>query len=102
MTGEGENKKTAYAATSLVGSVGDKTASKLTLSFSNIALDGRVAEDSEKSISVWNNGITQVEYHTTHTIFTRAILMEYFMYSSDGSGTYNFNSTMIRLLMAWS
>ena len=93
MTGEGNNQKTAYAATSLVGSVGDKTASKLTLSFSNIALDGRVAEDSEKSTSVWNNGTTQVEYHTTHTIFTRAILMEYFMYSSDGSGTYNFNST---------
>ena len=93
MTGEGNNQKTAYAATSLVGSVGDKTASKLTLSFSNIALDGRVAEDSEKSTSVWNNGTTQVEYNTTHTIFTRAILMEYFMYSSDGSGTYNFNST---------
>ncbi|WP_461821309.1 autotransporter outer membrane beta-barrel domain-containing protein [Blautia stercoris] len=93
MTGEGNNQETAYAATSLVGSVGDKTASKLTLSFSNIALDGRVAEDSEKSTSVWNNGTEQVEYHTTHTIFTRAILMEYFMYSSDGSGTYNFNST---------
>lgn len=93
MTGEGENKKTAYAATSLVGSVGDKTASKLTLSFSNIALDGRVAEDSARYTSVWNNGTKQVEYHTTHTIFTRAILMEYFMYSSDGSGTYNFNST---------
>ena len=93
MPGEGEDKETAYAATSLVGSVGDKTASKLTLSFSNIALDGRVAEDSEKSTSVWNNGTEQVEYHTTHTIFTMAILMEYFMYSSDGSGTYNFNST---------
>lgn len=93
MTGEGNNQETAYAATSLVGSVGDKTASKLTLSFSDIALDGRVAEDSEKSTSVWNNGTEQVEYHTTHTIFTRAILMEYFMYSSDGSGTYNFNST---------
>lgn len=93
MTGESNNQETAYAATSLVGSVGDKTASKLTLSFSNIALDGRVAEDSEKSTSVWNNGTEQVEYHTTHTIFTRAILMEYFMYSSDGSGTYNFNST---------
>ena len=93
MTGEGENKKTAYAATSLVGSVGDKTASKLTLSFSDIALDGRVVEDSARSTSVWNNGTKQVEYHTTHTIFTRAILMEYFMYSSDGSGTYNFNST---------
>ena len=93
MTGEGNNQKTAYAATSLVGSVGDKTASKLTLSFSDIALDGRVKEDSEKSTSVWNNGTMPVEYHTTHTIFTRAILMEYFMYSSDGSGTYNFNST---------
>lgn len=93
MTGEGGNKKTAYAATSLVGSVGDKTAPKLTLSFSDIALDGRVAEDSEKSTSVWNNGTKEVEYHTTHTIFTRAILMEYFMYSSDGAGTYNFNST---------
>ena len=93
MTGEGNNQKTAYAATSLVGSIGDKTASKLTLSFSNIALDGRIAEDSEKSTSVWNNGTIKVEYHTTHTIFTRAILMEYFMYSSDGSGTYNFNST---------
>lgn len=93
MTGEGNNQKTAYAATSLVGSIGDKTASKLTLSFSNIALDGRIAEDSEKSTSVWNNATTQVEYHTTHTIFTGAILMDYFMYSSDGSGTYNFNST---------
>lgn len=93
MTGGGNNQETAYAATSLVGSVGDKTASKLTLSFSDIALDGRVKEDSEKSTSVWNNGTMPVEYHTTHTIFTRAILMEYFMYSSDGSGTYNFNST---------
>ena len=92
MTGESNNQETAYAATSLVGSVGDKTASKLTLSFSDIALDGRVKEDSEKSTSVWNNGTMPVEYHTTHTIFTRAILMEYFMYSSDGSGTYNFNS----------
>lgn len=92
MTGEGTNKTTAYAATSLIGSVGSKTASKLTLSFSNIALDGRVSEDSA-STSVQNNGKTTVEYNTTHTIFTRATLMEYFMYSSDGSGTYNFNST---------
>ena len=92
MTGEGENKTTTYAATSLIGSVGSNTASKLTLSFSNLALDGRVKEDETKSTSVWNNGKTLVEYHTTHTIFTRAILMEYFMYSSDGFGTYNFNS----------
>lgn len=93
MTVEGTNKTTAYAATSLIGSVGSDTASKLTLSFSNIALDGRVSEDSAKSTSVQNNGENTVEYNTTHTIFTRATLMEYFMYSSDGSGTYNFNST---------
>lgn len=93
MTGEGTNKTTAYAATSLIGSVGSNQASKLTLSFSNIALDGRVSEDTAKSTSVQNNGKTTVEYNTTHTIFTRATLMEYFMYSSDGSGTYNFNST---------
>lgn len=91
--GEGTSKTTAYAATSLIGSVGSDKASKLTLSFSNIALDGRVSEDSAKSTSVQNNGKTTVEYNTTHTIFTRATLMEYFMYSSDGSGTYNFNST---------
>lgn len=93
MTVEGTNKTTAYAATSLIGSVGSNTASKLTLSFSNIALDGRVSEDSAKSTSVQNNGENTVEYNTTHTIFTRATLMEYFIYSSDGSGTYNFNST---------
>ena len=93
--GEGTNRTTAYAATSLIGSVGSSQASKLTLSFSNIALDGRVSEDTAKSTSVQNNGNrnTTVEYNTTHTIFTRATLMEYFMYSSDGSGTYNFNST---------
>lgn len=91
--GEGTSKTTMYAATSLIGSVGSDQASKLTLSFSNIALDGRVSEDSAKSTSVQNNGENTVEYNTTHTIFTRAILMEYFMYSSDGSGTYNFNST---------
>ena len=90
--GEGTSKTTMYAATSLIGSVGSYQASKLTLSFSNIALDGRVSEDSAKSTSVQNNGKTTVEYNTTHTIFTRATLMEYFMYSSDGSGTYNFNS----------
>ena len=91
--GEDLSKTTMYAATSLIGSVGSDQASKLTLSFSNIALDGRVSADTAKSTSVQNNGKTKVEYNTTHTIFTRAILMEYFMYSSDGSGTYNFNST---------
>ena len=93
-TGDGytSGSETIYAATSLIGYVGSATATKLTLSFSNIALDGRVAADSTNSTSVYNNGKVTVEYHTTHTIFTRATLVESFMYSSSGSGSYNFNS----------
>ena len=92
-TGEGSGKTTVYAASSLIGKVGSATATKLTLSFSNIALDGRLKEDTSKSTSVYNNGNVTVDYHTTHTIFTRATLLESFMYSSEGTGTYNFNST---------
>ena len=92
-TGDGSGKTTAYAASSLIGRVGSASATKLTLSFSNIALDGRLKEDTSKSTSVYNNGNKRVNYHTTHTIFTRATLLESFMYSSEGTGTYNFNST---------
>ena len=92
-TGEGAGKTTVYAGSSLIGKVGSATATKLTLSFSNIALDGRLKEDTSKAIAVQNNGKVSVEYHTTHTIFTRATLLESFMYSSEGTGTYNFNST---------
>lgn len=92
-TGDGTSKTTAYAASSLIGKVGSATATKLTLSFSNIVLDGRLKEDTSKSTSVYNNGNVSVDYHTTHTIFTRATLLESFMYSSEGTGTYNFNST---------
>ena len=92
-TGKGSGKTTVYAASSLIGKVGSATATKLTLSFSNIALDGRLKEDTSKSTSVYNNGNVTVDYHTTHTIFTKATLLESFMYSSEGTGTYNFNST---------
>ena len=92
-SGDGNEKTTAYAATSLIGNVGSNTATKLTLSFANIALDGRLNEDASKATSVLNNGNVTVEYNTTHTIFTNATLLESFMYSSEGSGTYNFNST---------
>ena len=92
-SGDGAEKTTVYAATSLIGHVGSNTATKLTLSFANIALDGRLHADTENTMSVYNNGSVSVEYHTTHTIFTRATLLESFQYSSNGSGTYNFNST---------
>lgn len=93
ISGDGTAKKTDYAATSLIGHVGSNTATKLTLSFANIALDGRLHADTGNTMSVHNNGNVSVEYHTTHTIFTRATLLESFQYSSNGSGTYNFNST---------
>lgn len=92
-TGYTSGNETTYAATSLVGEVGSETATKLTLFFSNIALDGRLNVDMAKSTSVFNNGNTEVKYHTTHTIFTKATLLDSFMYSSEGSGTYNFNTT---------
>ena len=93
ISGDGTAKKTDYAATSLIGHVGSNTATKLTLSFANIALDGRLHADTGNTMSVYNNGSVLVKYHTTHTIFTRATLLESFQYSSNGSGTYNFNST---------
>ena len=92
-SGDGAEKTTVYAATSLIGNVGSSTSTKLTLSFANIALDGRLHADTGNTTSVYNNGDVSVEYHTTHTIFTRATLLESFQYSSNGSGTYNFNST---------
>ena len=81
-----------YAATSLIGNVGNANATKLTLTFSNIALDGRT-EAATGATKVYNNGNMEVNYNTTHTIFTNATLLETFMYQSEGFGTYNFNST---------
>ena len=91
-SGSGNDGITTYAATSLVGKVGSATATKLTLSFSNIALDGRL-ENTGNTTSVLNNGKVTVNYYTTHTIFTKATLLDSFMYSSEGSGTYNFYTT---------
>ncbi|MCI6228032.1 MAG: hypothetical protein MR636_04800 [Clostridiales bacterium] len=79
----------ASAATSLIGNIGSDTATKLTLEFKNIALDGR---KSGNSTSVSNNGKHIVNYGTTKTIFTHAILLESFRYLSDSTGVYNFNS----------
>lgn len=85
--------KDNYAATSLIGNVGSSSAIKLTLTFSNIALDSRVSAGDNPY--VWNNGESEnhkVEYNTNRTIFTRATLLESFQYSADSSGVYNFNS----------
>lgn len=82
-----------YAATSLVGNVGSGTAIRLTLTFSNLALDARKQVGSSTSINNNGNESYKIEYNTTHSIFNRATLLESFRYASDSSGVYNFNST---------
>lgn len=92
-TGYTTGTETTYAATSLIGTVGDTTATKLTLTFSEIALDSRVTGTTTK---VWNNGKSdgyEVVYNTYHTIFTKATLLDSFQYSSESSGSYIFRST---------
>ena len=90
-TGAGYSADTP-AATSLIGKIGGPDATKLTLEFKNIALDGRKEADSTGSTSVNNNGTHPVSYNTTKTIFTNATLLESFQYLSDSTGVYNFNS----------
>lgn len=82
-----ENNTTMYAATSLIGTVGSSSAQKLALDFSNIALDAR---KNEGDIYVYNNGTKQVNYQTTHSVFTKATLLDSFQYASESSGIYNF------------
>ena len=80
-----------HAATSLIGKIGGPDATKLALYFSNIALDGRTRAGYE---TINNNGDSNhpISYHTTKSIFTRAILLESFQYREGSTGVYNFNS----------
>lgn len=80
-----------YAATSLIGNIGNENAQSIIISFANIALDGRT-EAASGATSVYNNGSVEVVYNTTHSIFTRAILLESLKYASDSSAVYNFNN----------
>lgn len=85
---------TLYAASSLIGKVGHSGATGLNLQFKNIALDSRSVAGTQTY--VWNNGQSEshkVEYNTYHSIFTQAILLDSFQYTSESNGTYNFNST---------
>ena len=79
------------AATSLIGKVGKKTTEEtsqyIKLKFSEIQLDGRVSNISD---STGNEKLTAA-YHTTRSIFTRATLLEEYIYTGGGSqGEYNF------------
>ena len=75
------------AGSSLIGNVGlSNTASSLTVEFSGIKLDGRTAD---VSVNTYNSELNSV-YGTNRTVFTKATLLNQFMYESGSTGTYNY------------
>ena len=76
------------AGSSLIGDVGNASAHGITLTFSGIALDGRnnSSTDLDSATTTSLNGV----YNTSKSIFSRATLLNSFMYASESSGTYNF------------
>lgn len=75
------------AASSLIGDVGlESTASGLTVEFSAIKLDGRTTDVTD---STYNTELTTA-YGTNRTIFTKATLLNKFMYEAGSSGKYDY------------
>ncbi len=71
-----------YAASSLIGHVGDASARAIYLTFSHVKLDGR---SSATSI-----GNMDSAYGTTKSIFSHALFLESLKYFGESSATYNF------------
>lgn len=76
------------AATSLIGDVGlSKTATDISVTFSDIRLDGRTAVVSDST----KNTELNTAYNTTRTLFTKATLLNKFQYNGNGgNGVYNY------------
>lgn len=76
-----------YAATSLIGHVGlDASAKSLHVEFGGIKLDGRI----DHSNSTLNNALDTI-YPTTHSIFSKSTLLDWFQYSASSDGFYDYN-----------
>lgn len=74
-----------YAASSLIGHVGSDSGAGITLTFSDMALDGGTDEQGNRTPN------------TESTIFSRALFLESFRYSgSECSGVYNFGENAER------
>ena len=72
-----------YAATSLIGNAGlSGSASNINFEFEDIKLDARSGGTPAGLDSV---------YPTKHSIFTKATLLNQFMYAVDSDATYNYN-----------
>ena len=70
-----------YAGSSLIGDVGNSTARAITLTFTGLVFDG-----SDASVSLGT-------YGTTRAIFSRATLLNSFIYAGECTGSYNFTDT---------
>lgn len=71
-----------YAASSLIGDVGNETARTIQLSFSEIVFDGR-----SSAADIGNMNST---YGTSKSVFSRATLLNSFRYADESGGSYNF------------
>lgn len=77
-----------YAASSLIGKVGasNGTSTSINLDFSKIVLDSR---KTNGNLTTTDPQLTAA-YSTTRSIFSRATLLHWFIYSTGCSGTYNY------------
>lgn len=73
------------AATSLIGNVGSSGASNIDLYFSKMKLDGRKNTNNNNQYSL------DSIYKTKSSIFTKATLLNYFMFADASSAIYNYN-----------
>lgn len=71
-----------YAASSLIGDVGDGAARAIYLTFSGLAFDSRTSH-----VSIDN---FDTAYGTNRSIFSRATILNSFLYFAESSGSYNF------------
>lgn len=73
-----------YAATSLIGNVGDPAARAIYLSFVKLVFDAR-RNSSDPNIATMDS-----TYGTTKSIFSKATLLNSFVYYNESDGSYNF------------
>ncbi len=71
-----------YAASSLIGDVGDSTARAIYLTFEGLKFDART------NVEIIGN--MDAVYGTTKSIFMRATVLNSFLYFGESSGSYNF------------
>ena len=78
----------SLAGSSLIGDVGTATARGINLTFSRIVLDGRnnVSTDLLAATTASLYGV----YGTSKSIFSRATLLNSFLYAGESAGSYNF------------